>query len=523
LWSFTSPMEKQNMITNYNEQIESLSSPEDSIEKISLIGEKNGLISSLVVDYSEFKIDSTNDTIIKLNHFNNQDSLISFLTNENSYWANYYLAGIYLYKKNYDSARIIINNIQNLFPYDSEAIDVCQWTNLCIAGDSNNWDSSWMESVKENVHNICYHHTLMSYKAQNLYREILNFEANIDTTITYIDPFPIVIQMPDSLPKETLTVQNIEVCKDTQIVLNQASPKGGLYIYNNGIYSEDSVFSETTPGEYLVYYWHPGRIDTTNSNIDSFTITIHPELEITPSVKNVSCAEVYDGEIMLNLNGGKSPYSFNWSNDSTSQHITGLHPAVYYVTVTDSIGCMKKDTIEVLPSLDLQVDIDFNDETSILKAIVNQEYDEDYVYHYIRSSNDTPNSISVDPYIGGNFTVTVSKRINANCYTQDDIYVSPRNDRKIAISGENMPLKLFPNPTKGNIYLNLQGNSYCSETYSYLLTNKLGQHVLNNNIHINPEDKGNIAFDLSKIAPDIYFFILFKNGNEIFKHKVIKL
>jgi hypothetical protein len=60
-----------------------------------------------------------------------------------------------------------------------------------------------------------------------------------------------------------------------------------------------------------------------------------------------TCEGSSNGSIVLNISGGTQPYSFNWSNNRTSQNINELAVGLYNVIVTDSKGCKAYDTIEV--------------------------------------------------------------------------------------------------------------------------------------------------------------------------------
>jgi len=50
-----------------------------------------------------------------------------------------------------------------------------------------------------------------------------------------------------------------------------------------------------------------------------------------------------DGSLLAVPMGGTAPYTYYWSNGSTSNPATGLLPGWYYVTVTDANGCSKND------------------------------------------------------------------------------------------------------------------------------------------------------------------------------------
>ena len=68
----------------------------------------------------------------------------------------------------------------------------------------------------------------------------------------------------------------------------------------------------------------------------------------------VICKDDNRGEARVFVQEGTSPFLFQWSNDSTitfahdySSSIDGLFPGEYYVKITDAMGCISRDTIEV--------------------------------------------------------------------------------------------------------------------------------------------------------------------------------
>ncbi len=75
-------------------------------------------------------------------------------------------------------------------------------------------------------------------------------------------------------------------------------------------------------------------------------VGIPPSVQINTS--NATCAICNDGSAtIVNVTGGSAPYSYNWSNGSTSSSITGLLPGIYYLYTTNSDGCTSIDTVYI--------------------------------------------------------------------------------------------------------------------------------------------------------------------------------
>jgi PKD repeat protein len=63
------------------------------------------------------------------------------------------------------------------------------------------------------------------------------------------------------------------------------------------------------------------------------------------SSSNISCFGANDGQIILNVTGPKTPYTYLWSNGQTSATLTGLSAGIYTVAITDSVGCERIDSV----------------------------------------------------------------------------------------------------------------------------------------------------------------------------------
>ncbi len=71
------------------------------------------------------------------------------------------------------------------------------------------------------------------------------------------------------------------------------------------------------------------------------TLTQPTDISMSGSASNTSCNGGSDGSISLNISGGTTGYTVNWSNGGTGQNLNGLAAGSYTPTVTDANGCVK--------------------------------------------------------------------------------------------------------------------------------------------------------------------------------------
>lgn len=105
------------------------------------------------------------------------------------------------------------------------------------------------------------------------------------------------------------------------------------YNWSNGSTNED--LSNLPAGNYSVTITD-GNGCTLNSN---YVITDPPVLSLSGSATDVTCFGAGDGNIDITVSGGEAPYTYAWSDGSTTEDLTGLTPATYTVNVTDARGC----------------------------------------------------------------------------------------------------------------------------------------------------------------------------------------
>lgn len=82
-------------------------------------------------------------------------------------------------------------------------------------------------------------------------------------------------------------------------------------------------------------------------------ISVPPALTVLALTDKASSSGAADGSIDLLVSGGQAPFTFLWSNGSTSQDIESLASGTYTVTVTGANGC---STILIIPLITVGVE-----------------------------------------------------------------------------------------------------------------------------------------------------------------------
>lgn len=76
-----------------------------------------------------------------------------------------------------------------------------------------------------------------------------------------------------------------------------------------------------------------------------------------PSGDNISCNGLSDGSISIEVEGGTTPYDYQWSNGVSTEDINNVEAGNYTLTVTDANGCVIDTTIILTEPLLLTQDI----------------------------------------------------------------------------------------------------------------------------------------------------------------------
>lgn len=112
-----------------------------------------------------------------------------------------------------------------------------------------------------------------------------------------------------------------------------------------------------------------GEISVTVTDANGCMTVANPSIE-TPeelvadlSAIEISCADVNDGQLMAMVEGGTSPYNFNWSNGSTDENISELEAGEYSLTIIDDNNCITELSMELQSPLALVLNVSSTNES----------------------------------------------------------------------------------------------------------------------------------------------------------------
>ena len=161
----------------------------------------------------------------------------------------------------------------------------------------------------------------------------------------------------------TVTVSAAGGCSDTFII--EIKNSNQLIVTNSVTQPQcsettGSIIAEPINGNTFTYIWSTGDTTQTITDLEpgDYTVTVTNEegctatststilaskpLNLTIMTFEETCEGCNDASLTA-LADGNAPYTYEWSNGATTQSIDELEPGVYFVTVTDDIGCSKTE------------------------------------------------------------------------------------------------------------------------------------------------------------------------------------
>lgn len=151
------------------------------------------------------------------------------------------------------------------------------------------------------------------------------------------------------LPSSSPTAQRISInpkcgLNNGKIKLTNISGLAPLsFLWSNGA-TTDSI-QNLSAGAYSVTITDPNGCNASLSI--PLTMTSNPA--ITFNKINTTCG-LNNGIIFTSISNAITPITYNWSNGASSASINNLQSGNYILTITDSLGCQKIDSTQILSS-----------------------------------------------------------------------------------------------------------------------------------------------------------------------------
>lgn len=270
----------------------------------------------------------------------------------------------------------------------------------------------------------------------------------------------VVINQPTETLSFTNEITNIG-CFGASTGLINTNTTGGtppyLYLWYN---STNNVLSQTSAQISNIPAGNYSLIVTDYNNCsDSANVTIIQPDPFQNQINTVDilCKGFATGEIAINLSGATPPFTYNWSNGSIEEDLSGLDAGNYMLTITDAHNCQYiinstiDEPAELLSVKSSATDVFCKGDGS--GTVTATPSGGTIPYTYLWSNGLT--SQHIDQLFAGTYTVTVTDA-NGCLYYSGSVVSEP--DLPLTIAAVPSPTSCF-GYQDGSILVNLEGGT----------------------------------------------------------------
>jgi len=287
----------------------------------------------------------------------------------------------------------------------------------------------------------------------------------------------------------------VDTVKSVRVAVDSVTGSSCITAANGAIYVTPS--RGTTP---YTYSWNNGTTaqDLTNAIAGSYTLTVTDSKGCTAqaissiavdtsksvrvaidSVVGSSCIAATNGDIYVTPTRGTTPYSYSWSNGTTTQDLLNATAGSYTVTVTDNSGCVAhaSTSITIDTSKSVRVTIDSTIQSTCNSAVDGAIYitpvsgTSPYTYSWSNGTT-TQDLLNVT---AGSYTVTVTD--NSGCTAQASASISVDTSDAIHIVLNTVTNASCSTAVNGSIDVTVSGGLV---PYTYAWSNGAGTEDLSN-------------------------------------------
>ena len=313
--------------------------------------------------------------------------------------------------------KTIVTNVDSLDVDCYENASGMAWVTTTTTGGAANLPYSYMWSHDNTIDND----TVFNLIAGTYYVTVTD-AANcfkIDS---------VVVNQPDTLITVVQSMTNVN-CAGDMTGTATVSVVGGTMPYSFS-WTNNAATTATLSNAGVGTYTVTGIDDNGCQSTADVTIGQNSVITITQvDTTKLACAGDMNGGFVVTYSGGTLPYSYSWSTNpavDTNNAVTGLGAGVYYLTMTDGLGCVRTDTFNlaepagmsgITSAKDLNCATDQNGEAYITVSGGTMPYS------YIWSSNTVDND-TITGLIAGKYFVTVTDD-NGCTYTDSATVTAP--------------------------------------------------------------------------------------------------
>lgn len=223
-----------------------------------------------------------------------------------------------------DNDGVIVAHAKGGRPHTGGLPYTYQWTKVSSTGAS------------EQVYTV--NDSILTGLSSGFYTVNIMDRNSIDTTSAIfhlVQPEPLVVQ---AVSRQNLLCDGDNIGKAEVIVTGGTPPY--TYYWQTG--DTTKLVTGLSRNIYSVFVRDARYLDNPLhycSAESSVEISSPNGLNISADIKEPTCNDFTDGSIGLTLTGGRSPYTYLWSDGNTGRDRMNLRQGIYSVQVTDANGC----------------------------------------------------------------------------------------------------------------------------------------------------------------------------------------
>ena len=250
------------------------------------------------------------------------------------------------------------------------------------------------------------------------------------------------------------------------------------------------------------------------SEVEIVTVNNNSGFSASVAPVDLNCNGDENGVAIASGTGGVPPYNFLWTSGAATSAITGLSGGTYQVTVTDMTGCSFTAIAEVYEPSSIAINGNVSDVTN--NGAANGSINVVGIggtgsFTYVWSNGQTGSNAS--NLVAGNYSVTATD--DNGCNNTASFTVG--QPLEISDSNSDLNIKIFPNPVRGVLNINIESQS--SDEIDINVLNSIGQIIWSKN-EVITSGENIFTVDLSNNLTGVYF-ISFRGANISATERVI--